>query len=214
MPINVLAHDLRLEGAAHAATSSTVSIVVDGSTPISDFFDGLRVIIDSRGDIGILTIMCHGVRLLAEQTTGLLFCHELITNFNVDLFQQIQGHVDRIVIFACHAAETDLSDSGDGDELCRTIAINTQAEVTAAREDQAYYRPQRWFGDLFMYEDGQIEFGEWEGPVVVYGRDGRIIARFNNPSVWYDADRRVHDPRAEPRPGVWYDASGHRHERY
>jgi len=199
MSVDVVAHDTRLEGATPISTSRTITFEVDDSTHITDFFDRVVNIADEHGGIATLYIMCHGVHVQKQDTTALLFCHELIAYTTVHHFQRLRDKVDRIVVFACHAAESTMTRHGDGDELCRYIALNAHAEVTAAREDQTYYHPQRCFG-VFCYEDGPIEYGEWEGPIVVYGRDGNIIAEYQNPSAWHDEDGAIHDPRLEPQP--------------
>ncbi|HQX56508.1 MAG TPA: hypothetical protein PLP07_11300 [Pyrinomonadaceae bacterium] len=198
MSVNVVVHDTRLEGRTPISTASALSFDVDDSTHIEDFFDRVVRIADEHSGIGVLYLMCHGVTVLAENTTALLFCHELIAFTTVHHFARLRDKVDRIVILACHVAETSMTRHGDGDELCRHIALQAHAEVTAARETQTYSRSERcrfWF-----CEESPIEYGEWEGPVVVYGRDGNIITEFQNPSVWYDSDGDVHDPRREPRP--------------
>jgi len=200
MSVNVVAHDTRLEGATPISTSSTITIEVDDSTHIEEFFDRVVGIADEHGGIGTLYLMCHGVTVLDADTTALLFCHELIAYTTVHHFRRLRDKVDRIVIFACHAAETTMTRHGDGDELCRQIALNASAEVTAAREDQTYSHPSRCAFGVFCYEEGAVEYGEWEGPIVVYGRDGNIIAEYQNPSVWHDSDGVIHDPRLEPQP--------------
>lgn len=198
MPVNVLVHDTRLEGRTPVSTAATIAFEVGDDTPISEFFERLVRIADENGGIGVLYMMAHGVKVLDVDTTAILFCHELISFRNVHLFQQLRDKVDRIVMFACHTAETSMTRHGDGDELCRHIAMNAHAEVTAAREVQTYSRLERC--TLIFCDESPIEYGEWEGPVVVYGRDGNIITEFQNPSVWYDTDGDVHDPRLEPRP--------------
>ena len=198
MSINVIVHDTRLEGRTPVSTSGTVIFEVDDSTPISDFFDRVVELSDEHGGIDRLMLMAHGVYVIDEDTSGIMFCHELISYRTVHDFSLLRDKVERIVLFVCHAAETSMTASGDGDELCRQMALLAEAEVTAAREDQAYTTYQSC--SLFHCEESAIEFGEWEGPVVVYGRDGNIISEFRNPSAWRDASGVLHDPRIDPRP--------------
>ena len=89
-----------------------------------------------------------------------------------------------------------MTQHGDGDGLCRQMALAANAEVTAARENQAYSQTE--VCRLFFCEESAIEFGDWEGPIVVYGRDGNIISEFQNPSAWRGADGVLHDPRLSP----------------
>lgn len=198
MPVNVIAHDTRLEGRTPVSTSGSVAFEVGGETPIDDFFRRVVRISDTSGGIRTLYIMAHGVHVAGEDTTAIRFCREYISYRNVHLFARLREKVERIVLFVCHASETSMTAHGDGDELCRQMALQAQAEVTAAREVQAYSRYERC--RLFFCEESAIDFGEWEGPVVVYDRNGHIIAQFNNPSAWRGADGALHDPRREPDP--------------
>lgn len=198
MPVNVIAHDTRLEGRTPTSTSSTITFEVDGDTRIQDFFNRIIQISYTHSGIRTLYIMAHGVYFIREDTSGIQFCHELISFLNVDEFEQLREKVERIVLFVCHAAETTLTAHGDGDELCRRIAYTAQCEVVAAREDQAYTGEE--YCSLFSCEETAIEFGDWEGTVVVYDRNGNIIAEFNNPSAWRDSEGIIHDPRLEPNP--------------
>ncbi len=198
MSINVIAHDTRLEGRTPVSGSGTVTFEVDDSTPLSEFFDRVVSLADSHGGIDRLMLMAHGVYVVDEDTSGIKFCHEFISHRTVHDFSRFRDKVDRIVLFVCHAAETTMTAGGDGDELCRQMALLADAEVTAAREVQAYTTYESC--SLFHCEESAIEFGEWEGPVVVFGRDGNIIYEFRNPSAWRDASGVLHDPRIDPRP--------------
>lgn len=198
MPVNVIAHDTRLEGRTPASTSGTITFEVGGETPISDFFDRVIEISDNHGGVQTLYIMAHGVIVTGEDTSAIQLCREFISYRNVHLFGQLNEKVERIVLFVCHASETSMTAHGEGDELCRQMAIQAQAEVTAAREVQAYSRMEHCI--LFFCEESAIDFGDWEGTVIVYDRNGNIIAQFNNPSAWRDDEDILHDPRREPDP--------------
>ena len=193
MPVNVVAHDTRLDGRSPISTGSTISFEVDEDTPLIDFFDRAVRLADENGGIGTLYLMAHGVYVVSEDTTAIMFCREFISYQTVNLFSRLRDKVDRIVLFVCHAAESTMTRHGDGDELCRQIALNANAEVTAAREDQAYSQTESC--TLMFCEESAIEFGDWEGPIVVYGRDGNIISEFQNPSAWRGPDGSLHDPR-------------------
>lgn len=196
MPVNVVAHDTRLEGRTPLSTSGTITFEVSDSTPLSDFFDRVVQISDSNSGVRTLYIMAHGVHVVSEDTTAIQFCQEYISYRNVHLFDQLREKVERIVLFVCHASETSMTTRGDGDEMCRQMAMLTEAEVVAAREVQSYTRIEQC--TLFSCEEAAIEFGEWEGTVVVYDRTGNIIAEYSNPSAWRDDEGGLHDPRLEP----------------
>ncbi len=193
MPVTVIAHDERLEGRSPVGSASTIVIDVNEETPIADFFDRIVEIFNSNGLIDRLYIMAHGVLVTSEDTSAIMFCREFISYRTVDQFSRLRDKVDRIILFVCHAAESTMTRHGDGDELCRQIALNAHAEVTAAREEQAYSQTETCH--VLFCEESAIEFGEWEGPVVVYGRDGNILAEFQNPSVVRGPNGELFDPR-------------------
>lgn len=220
MPVNVIAHDTRLEGRTPACSSSAVSFEVDGETPIQDFFNRCRSIAVENGGIGDLNIMAHGAELVFGGANlgggyGVMFCREFIQLENVTLFALLADRVRHINLYVCSAAavspdvhhldvrhpESGGVWSGDGNELCRRIAIYAQATLTAAIEIQAY-SPSDETSSLFgveLFSVGEIDFGEWEGPVLTYDASGNIIDRQVNPSAWRDADGDIHDPRLESR---------------
>lgn len=212
MPINLIAHDTRLEGRTPASTSGTIAFEVSGGTPISEFFERIIRYAENYGGIRTLYIMAHGVIVADEDTTAIQFCREFISYRNIHLFGQLREKVERIVLFVCHASEDSMTEHGDGDELCRQMAMQAQAEVTAAREVQAYLRTERC--TLFFCEESAIEFGDWEGTVIVYDRNGNIIAQFHNPSAWRDEDGILHDPRRDPDPRISEDARRRSRERF
>ncbi len=212
MPINLIAHDTRLEGRTPASTSGTIAFEVGGSTPINQFFERVIRYADNHGGIGTLYIMAHGVIVADEDTTAIQFCREFISYRNIHLFGQLRQKVERIVLFVCHASETSMTAHGDGDELCRQMAMQAQAEVTAAREVQAYSRTEHCV--LFFCEESAIVFGDWEGTVVVYDRNGNLIAQFHNPSAWRDDEGVLHDPRRDPDPRISEDARRRSGERF
>jgi hypothetical protein len=215
MPINVTAHDTRLEGRTPLSSSTCICIEVSEETPIQNFFDQVLTISREHSGVARLTIMAHGVTFTMgtpnteDDSSGIQFCNPPISYQNIHLFHQLRGSVDRIVLHVCHAAENTMTAHGDGDELCRQMALEAQVEVTAARENQIYTTHTR--GIIFT-EEAPIEFGEWEGSVVVYDRNGNLIAEFNNPSGWTDSDGVLHDPRVDPEPPPAYrDGVGARH---
>lgn len=195
MPINVIAHDTRLEERTPASTPSAIVIEVDDETPLSDFFDQVVRISDENHGIETLSIMAHGVNVVGDDSTAVMFCREFISYRTVEQFGRLRDKVESIVLFECHAVQSTMTRHGDGDELCRQIAMHAGAEVTAAREDQSYGNSEECL--LTFCDESALEFGEWEGPVVVYGRDGNVISEFHNPSIWRGTDGSADDPRLE-----------------
>lgn len=222
MSVDVIAHDTRLEGNTPSATASAFSFEVDGDTPIQDFFDRCRSIAVESGGIGDLNIMAHGIELmfggeLLGGGYGITFCRELITLENTDLFALLADKVRHINLYVCAAAdvspdvhhldvrhpETAGVWRGDGNELCRQIAIRAQCTLTAATEIQAYSGAAGAGPPILghsLYTFGDMDFGEWEGPIVTYDANGNITDRQVFPSAWRTSDGEVHDPRIESRP--------------
>ena len=222
MSINVIAHDLRLEGRTPAVTSSCVSFEVDEDTPIQQFFDRCRSIAYENDGIGTLSIMAHGLELrFAGEVLGggygIQFCRDLITLNNVNLFALLADKVRHIDLHVCYAAavspdvhhvdvghpETSEVWSGDGNELCRQMAIRSQVSVTASSDLQAYGENEGGGPPVFgnsLYTIGDMHFDEWEGTVLTYNSSGEIIDRRVFPTAWRTPDGEVHDPRLESRP--------------
>ena len=221
MSINVIAHDLRLEGRTPVMTSSSLSFEVDEDTPIQHFFDRCRSIAQQHEGIDILSIMAHGLEFRFDGEVlgggyGIEFCRELVRLENVDLFAMLADKVRHIDLYVCLAAavspgihHADVRHpedggiwSGDGNELCRQIAIRSQASVTASSDLQAYRGAEGEGPPVFghsLYTFGDMNFGEWEGTVLTYNSSGVIIDRRVFPTAWRTADGQVHDPRLESR---------------
>lgn len=212
MPVNVIAHDTRLEGRTPATTSGTIVFEVGDGTPISRFFERVIEISEHQHGVRTLYIMAHGDYVIDEDTNSIRFCHEFISYRNVHLFGQLRDKIERIVLYVCHASETSMTTHGDGDELCRQMAMQSHAEVTAAREVQAYSSDEHC--GLFSCEEMELDFGEWEGTVIVYDGNGNITAQYHNPSAWRDADGELHDPRRESDPQILEERRDTARERF
>jgi len=193
MPVNLIAHDTRLEGRTPSASRDTFTIDVDESTSLEGFFD--QAVEIALGHVGILrlSIMAHGLYVRDLDTTAIQFCTELISYQTVHHFGRLRGLVDHIVLYVCHAAETHMTSRGEGDQLCRQIAIAANAEVTAARERQEFTVTERC--SFIDCESSSIEFGGWEGEVVHYGRDGQVIAEFGDDPAPSEPAPTMPDPR-------------------
>jgi len=194
MPANLIAHDTRLEGRTPSGSRDTLTIDVDESTPLEEFFDNAVELALANVGLNRLSIMAHGVYVRDLDTIAIQFCTEYISFQTAHYFSRLRGLVDHIVLYVCNAAETEMTRRGDGDELCRQIAITANAEVTAARERQEYTSVEvcHFFVDC---DTTPIEFGDWEGEVVHYGRDGRVLAEFGEPTRHASPAPTSSDPR-------------------
>jgi hypothetical protein len=220
MSTRVMVHDTRLDGRTPLPSSGFMTFEVGDDTPLSDFFNRCRSIAYENDGISTLYIMAHGAEMTFAGETGggygIIFCREYITYDNVENFALLADKVDEIVLLVCAAAATSTdihvvdmqhpelarTFHGDGNELCRQMAIHAQARVTAAREIQAYASDEHCttFSGYELYcQPGFIDFGDWEGSVVTYDENGNIVGEWTNPSAWRDAHGVVHDPRLELR---------------
>lgn len=220
MPISIVANDTRLEGRTPLSTPSFMRLDVNEGTPLEYFFDRCSSISDVQGGISTLYIMAHDAETSFAGSSiggnGIVFCKELVNFRNVDRFELLADKVKHIVLLICSAAATpfdmhliDVADPelsrtfhGDGDELCRQMAIHSKAKVTVARETQSYMAEEycTTFAGFEVYCEGDtVDFGEWEGTIVQYGANGRILAEWTNPREWRDSHGVIHDPRLEPR---------------
>jgi hypothetical protein len=222
MSVNVIVHDTRLEGRTPATSSSCLSFEVDEDVSIQHFFDRCRAIAVECDGINTLSIMAHGAEMMFDGRTGggygIVFCSEYITLDNVNLFALLADRVRHIDLYVCAIAavspdihHVDVRHTGssgvwhgDGNELCRQMAIHAQASVTAATEIQAYSPSDQTVTifDIPLYSTGEIDFGEWEGTVLTYDSSGNIVDRQVYPSAWRTPDGVVHDPRLETRPAA------------
>ncbi|KXK00802.1 MAG: hypothetical protein UZ17_ACD001002146 [Acidobacteria bacterium OLB17] len=194
MPVNLIAHDTRLEGRTPSASRETFTIQVDDTVALDTFFDQAVNIALVNVGINRLSIMAHGLYVRDMDTTAIQFCSELISFQTVGYFARLRGLVDHIILYVCHAAETEMTSRSEGDQLCRQIAILANAEVTAARERQLYTSTEvcHFFVDC---DTTPIEFGDWEGEVVHYGRDGMVLAEYPEIPAPADPAPTHPDPR-------------------
>ena len=219
MAISIVANDARLEGRTPLSTPSFMRLDVNEGTPLDYFLDRCSAIADAQGGISTLYIMAHDAETSFAGSSGggngIIFCKELVNLRNVDRFKQLEDKVNHIVLLVCSAPATpfdmhlinvgnpELSRTfhGDGDELCRQMATHAKAKVTIARETQSYMVEEyctTFAGSEVYCEGDKVDFGEWEGTIVQYDANGRIIAEWTNPRAWRDASGVIRDPRFEP----------------
>jgi hypothetical protein len=198
MPVDVIAHDTRLEDRTPVSLASAITIEVDDEMSLRSFVDRLDRIAEDRHGIGTLYILAQGETDAADDSSSVMFCHDQINDQTVNHFARLGGKVESIVLLTTHEAGSGMNRHGDGEELCRQIALITKAEVTAARNESESVNGE---SRGLTYCDGSaLEFGEWEGPVVVYGANGYITAEYQNSGIRRDQSGMVQDPRIELAP--------------
>lgn len=219
MAVKVTVYDTRLEGRTPLGSTSFLSLKVNEGTPLNEFFDQIRKIGQANNGISRLFLMTQVATsgLGGSGDAGLLFCGEGIHNDNVQQFARLTGLVDEIILFQCVDAPTEfevehadvihpeLSKTfhGDGDDICRAIAVYSGIRVTVVRESRAYVPDTHstvYSGYELYCEMGAIDFSDWEGSIITFDEYGNIMNEITNPMTWRNAQGIIHDPRLEPEP--------------
>ena len=173
----MLVHDMRLAGGTPSNLAAN-NYEVDGAVPVQHAFDWIHSYAQTQGGLDNLYILCHGFEAdwnLGDQTCtgfqvggfGLALCAEGLTLSNATIANTIKGDVKTITLFACATADTGSGNEGtaaDGMRFCGELAMYTGATVIAATQTQ-FYMVDRTFWQWIAGKQGQIEFGDWEGPV-------------------------------------------------
>lgn len=174
---SMLVHDMRLTGATPADLADN-NYEVDGTVAVQHAFDWIHSYAQTQGGLDNLYIMCHGYEAnwnLGDQTCtnfevggfGLALCTEGLTLNNATIARTISGDAKTITIFACATGDTGSGNAGtaaDGMRFCGEIAMYTGATVIAATQTQ-FYAVDQTFWQWITGQQGQINFGNWEGPV-------------------------------------------------
>jgi hypothetical protein len=219
MAKKVTVYDTRLEGRTPLGSTSFISLKVNEGLPLNEFFDQIQFIAQQNNGISTLFLMTQIVTsgLGGAGDAGLLFCKEGVHVDNVQQFARLIGWVDHIVIFQCADApnEFDVEHAdvihpelsktfhGDGDDVCKSIAVYSGIKVTVVRESLAYVANENlttYSGYELYCESGAIDYSDWEGSVISFDENGNILDEITNPMSWRDSHGLIHDPRLEPEP--------------
>lgn len=142
-----------------------------------------------------IRIYAHGARPPGRGAPGdgrvLLLGRENLTRDNAESFgRSLRWLVRRrIWLHACSAAA-----QPDGEALCRNLARGANVPVVAGRELQDYSRvgPITTFRGMEVIQRGDwIDFGVWEGEVVVCHPDGTVATWFAGPAPVSGRDRTL-----------------------
>ena len=132
-----------------------------------------------------LHILCHGFennwnlggRMRTPAAHGgfeLQLAMEGLSLFNYGLTSIWNGLVDETVLFACAPTDTARGNAGTWGyrrRFCGYLALTTGARVIATRDIQYDHN-----------NNGPIDFGVWEGPLLEYSGANPDGARITNPS--------------------------------
>jgi hypothetical protein len=188
MAKNMLIHDIRLAGRAPSGMAQNTFNVPLG-TSTAHVFSWAGAYASQQSGLDNIFIMCHGYEAGVEDPNAGLSVYALGyglqlgnpgLNFdNIRLTGLLSGLVSTITLFACGPANTRTgyeNSRGDGMRFCGEFAVISGATVVAAIETQYYYHTPSWWNDL-MGDDGEIDFGGWEGPVFSFSPDDGSASR-------------------------------------
>ncbi len=162
MPFDMLVHDKRLVGTAPAIANNIYD--VDGSVPVGHILGWTNVVATGAGGLRRLIFMCHGyVGDTHRGGWGLQLGREGIDWGSVPLFVQLRGKVRVIVLYACKPLDIDAPHGYSGTMLWRRIANTANCFVVGSNSDQVY-----------TYGKSPINFGDWEGRVMLVAPNGAI----------------------------------------
>jgi hypothetical protein len=190
---SMLVHDMRLSGGTPTNLAEN-NYEVDGSVAVQHAFDWIHSYSRTQGGLDNLYILCHGYEAdwnLTDQTCtgfqvggfGLALCAEGLTLSNATIANTIKGDAKSITIFACATADTGPGNAGtvaDGMRFCGELAMYTGATVIAATQTQ-FYAIDKTFWEWISGKQGDIDFGDWEGPVYSFSPADGSSTQINAP---------------------------------
>jgi hypothetical protein len=175
-----IVRDVRLHG--YKPPGDVIEVNFD--TPLQWIADSVnRRGSEHKGDVKVI-FMCHGLPgylQCANGKTGHPTCGNGITIDDLPFFEKMAGSVKRIEFYSCLVARIGgCPECGDhvgfdGNAFCFKVAKATQAEVKASIHLQYYNKGEvgLW---IFKRPNGDgINFGEWNGKVFTWGKEGNII---------------------------------------
>ncbi|WP_128548718.1 hypothetical protein [Larkinella soli] len=181
---NMIVHDNRLEGNPPLGYAANI-YHVDDTTSTAHIFDWVATHASRIGGISRLYIMCHGYaggndfEMVSADVggLGLQLGRDSLTLGNVRVVAPLRNRVQRIIIYACAAADNSMarySPAADGHRLMGELAYYSGAYVVAADRIQWYSRVT--VSGSFSYIGGRgdtnmIDFGAWEGTVYEFPPD-------------------------------------------
>lgn len=187
----MLVHDLRLEGRTPSNLAQN-NYEVNDKVAIQHAVDWIGTYATSQGGLSNLYVLCHGYEAdwnLHDETCtgtgvggfGLQLCDDGLSLSNVSMTSAWKGNIDTITIFACATADTGPGNEGtvaDGKRFCGEMALHTGATIIAATQTQWYSNAQT-FWDWIRGQSGEIDFGNWEGPVYSFSPDDGSATQIN-----------------------------------
>lgn len=164
---NIIVHDLRV-GGHYDVPQGGCLINVNEKSKIANLVDLLAAQGEASRGYMRLFISAHG------SPASVQICEEGLNWGTLDKFYKLANKIrGGIEISACEVATHDRRGNGMG--FCGTLAVVTRTSVRAPLEVQKYSKsgwPTTW---------GRIDDGAWEGNVITWGPDGKILKAEMNP---------------------------------
>ena len=175
-------HDVRLNGIPPAAD---FNLTVSSSDRLAGSLTRIRQYALNQAGPITMDIMCHGFETHSDTVGqrsvadgigggGLQLTGDNLKLNNVSAASELNGVVEKIVVYACSAAETAPGYSGsnrDGQRLFSELAGHTGAVVYAADATQWYWNTAINLGNA---SSSVIDFRRFEGNVYQFDPDGTI----------------------------------------
>lgn len=172
----VLIHDTRVEG--NTPHIGNERLRVNDKTSVSLIINHLGVYADKMKGISDLLIIAHGFEDSdGHGGYGIQFGKEGILLNNVAQWSALASRLKRIILHSCAVADVAPGRAGtvgDGNLLCGQLAFYTQTYVIASKNNQLYNRR------LSLFHWREIDLGDWEGEVFMFGPTGTNIACVSN----------------------------------
>lgn len=141
-----------------------------------------------------LTIMCHGksqkligpdgavVRIVGG--TGLDIGTPGLMHSNISLVRSWKGLFSKIILLACavgyhESKASPMKTKFDGTVFCGQLAIHSGATVIASEALQEYEVTPSTFKSILTRDEGEVDFGAWEGIVKSYNPKTGVGSLYN-----------------------------------
>jgi hypothetical protein len=173
--MDIIVHDKRLLGVSPKTTGSRVVLDIDENTSLDAVLTLLSFFSSNNKGYGKIMVMAHGFEDAKNKRGGLgmQLGKENLGVHNVQKWNTLKGKVKEIILYSCAVADVQIGKSneaveGNGVYFCSQLAFYSGATVTASMNTQYYDN-----GEGIIW-DSEIDFGDWEGIVLVFSPDGKV----------------------------------------
>jgi hypothetical protein len=174
--LDIIVHDKRLEGVSPKSTGSRVVLDIDQNTSLDSVLTLLAFFSKNNPGYKKIMIMAHGYEdaKTSRGGLGMQLGKEDLGVHNVQKWNVLKGKVKEIILYSCAVAGVQVGKSnkateGNGIYFCTQLAFYSGATVTASMNTQYY---DNGVGIIW---DSEIDFGDWEGVVLTFYPDGKVM---------------------------------------